>query len=228
MPARTTPAAITNRNTSSDMGKIFPRIELLSAGFNRGLRSHGLPVGLFSGSHCVGEAVLLLADHVLAFLDQIAGRVLDLGSPLLDEILALAGLGFDQLPGLAAGLRREQHADADTDAQPEQEVCEAISFHLSIPPVSMTSLSTEDLASVYSEVLVEPFFYGTISANFYTIRQRNPNPCGSEDRRGWTARGCGNTRCGCWRGGRTRRESCGRNCGEERSGWRTWKPRWRG
>src|SRR6185369_4142401 len=87
-------------------------------------------IGLFAGFHGVAKSFLLAANSLLTLIDPTGCGVLKFGTPLLNEIRAFTGLALDDLARFLTRLRREQHSDSDSDAQPQQKAGKSVLVHV--------------------------------------------------------------------------------------------------
>jgi regulatory protein len=93
-------------------------------------RVHGIAIRLPSGFHSVRNIIALASQSFFAFIDPLAGGLLEVGAALFEVIRALAGFVLDYLAGFLAGFRGEEHADTYTNAQSEQKAGKSVLVHM--------------------------------------------------------------------------------------------------
>src|ERR1017187_4614501 len=116
----TSTAAATIRKVSSDISDRVPGLIALA---------YRVAIGLLAGFDGIGQGFLLAADGLLTLIDPPGRSVLDLSAALLNEIGAFFGLFLDEQARFLTRLRREQHSESNSDAQPEQKAGKSVLVH---------------------------------------------------------------------------------------------------
>src|ERR1035438_10438852 len=115
--AISTAAATTIRKVSSGIQDEVPGLRVLA---------YRVAIGLLAGFHGVVQGFLLAASGLLTLIDPTGGGILELACALLDELGAFFGPLLDDLARFLTRLRREQHADSDSYAYPQQKARKSV------------------------------------------------------------------------------------------------------
>src|ERR1019366_4955656 len=118
--AISTAAATTIRKVSSGIQNEVPGPRVLA---------HRVAIGLLAGFHGVVQGFLLAPNGILTLIDPTGCGILQFASALLDELGAFFGLFLDDLARFLTRLGREEHADSNSYAQPEQKTRKSVLVH---------------------------------------------------------------------------------------------------